>query len=89
MSGTSLNFSSGASRTQSFKVPIINDSISELEEIMFVRLAPTAVVLKSGVLFSLSNHESARILFGAVVGSVTIKDDDGSYICYSAQHLNH
>ena len=77
MSGNSLTFSSGASRTQSFEVSIINDNITELEETMFVRLAPTVRVMKSRVWFSLSDHEMARIMFGAVVGSVTIKDDDG------------
>ena len=81
VSGTSLTFSSGASRTQSFEVPIVNDNITELEETMFVHLAPTAHVMKSRVQFSLSDHESARIMFGTVVGSVTIKDDDGELFC--------
>ena len=80
MSGTSLTFSSGA-RTQSFEVPIINDNITELEETMFVHLAPTAHVMKSRVRFSLSDHESARIMFGTLVGSVAIKDDDGELFC--------
>ena len=76
VSGTSLTFSSGASRTQSFEVPIINDGIAELQESIILHLASTAVVMKSGVELSLTHQESARIVFGAVIGSVIISDDD-------------
>ena len=79
MSGASLTFSNDSSETQSFEVPIINDNITELEETMFVCLVSAVLVMKSGVQFSLSDHENARIIFRPVVGSVTIKDDDGRY----------
>ena len=74
--GTSLTFSSGASRTQSFEVPIINDNITELQETVVLRLASAAVVMKSGVQLSLTHQERTRIVFGAVIGSITINDDD-------------
>ena len=76
MSGTSLTFSSSVSRIQSFEVPIINDGIAELQETIVLRLASTAVIMKSGVQLSLTQQERARIVFGAVVGSFVINDDD-------------
>ena len=79
MSGASLTFSNGSSKTLSFEVPIINDNITELEETMFVHLVSAVLVMKSGVRFSLSDHENARIIFGPVVGSIAIKDDDGIF----------
>ena len=76
MSGTSLTFSSGASRTQSFEVPIINDGIAELQETIILHLTSTAVVMKSGVQLSLIHQERTRIVLGAVIASVVINDDD-------------